>query len=75
MLGSRWTLVTGLLIPAAAVLVGIPITAQSTATVWGMPLVFAWIFAWLPLTTLCLWLSWSRFDNAVYARVEGGDAS
>lgn len=74
MLGSRWTLVTALLIPALAVLVGVPITSQSTATVLGIPLVFAWLFLWLPLTTLCMWFTWSRFDEPAYRRTEGGEA-
>jgi hypothetical protein len=70
MVGSRWSLVVGVLIPAVAVLVGVPLTAGSTFTVFGIPLVFAWLFAWLPLTTVCLWLSWRFFDAPAYAALE-----
>lgn len=74
MLGSRWSLVLALGIPAVAVFIGVPLASQSTSTVLGMPLVFAWLFAWLPLTTICLWVAWRRFDEAEYRRVEGEDA-
>jgi hypothetical protein len=71
MLGSRWSLVIALGIPALACFVGVPLTAESSVRILGMPLVFAWMFAWMPLTTLCLWVSWRRFDEARYRDVEG----
>ncbi|ATY13434.1 DUF3311 domain-containing protein [Amycolatopsis sp. AA4] len=73
MIGSRWSLVLALGLPGVAIFVGVPLCSQSTVTVFGIPLVFAWLFAWLPLTTLCLWASWRFFDRAQYRRVEGGE--
>ena len=71
MIGSRWSLVIALVIPTAAVFVGVPVTSHFSVTVWGIPLVFAWLFAWLPLTSLLLWLTWRRFDASVYQQIEG----
>jgi len=72
MIGSRWALVA-MGIPAIAVLIGVPIISGSTYTVWGAPVVFVWLFAWLPLTTLCLWVSWHCFERKSYQELEGED--
>lgn len=66
MIRSWPSLVVGLGIPAAAVLVGIPLVAGSSASVAGFPLVFFWMFCCFPLTTLCLWISWRFFDRQHY---------
>ncbi|MFP5312259.1 MAG: DUF3311 domain-containing protein [Actinomycetes bacterium] len=71
MIGSRWSLIVAMGIPALAVLVGVPLVSSSTQTVLGIPMVFAWLFAWLPLTSLCFWVSWRYFESAAYARLEG----
>ena len=70
MIGSRWSLVA-VGIPAIAVLIGIPIISGSTYTILGIPIVFVWLFAWLPLTTLCLWSAWRFFERASYRELEG----
>ncbi|WP_445400731.1 DUF3311 domain-containing protein [Streptomyces sp. LE64] len=63
------SLVLALGIPALAVLVGVPFLAGSTRLVLGFPAVFAWLFAWAPLSSLCMWLAWWHYD-----RHEFGDA-
>lgn len=69
MVGSRWALVI-MAIPALAVLIGVPAISGSTRTVLGIPMVFVWLFAWLPLTTLCLWISWHFFERKEYQKLE-----
>ena len=71
MVGSLWALVIAMGIPAAAVLIGVPMISGSTYTVLGVPIVFVWLFAWLPLTTICLWLSWRFFERTSYQELEG----
>ncbi len=71
MIGSRWSLLIAMGIPAIAVLVGIPVISQSNATIFGMPVIFGWLFAWLPLTTLCMWVSWRYLEREEYRRLEG----
>ena len=55
----------GLGIPAIGVLVVLPLLANTSVTVFGMPLLFAWIFLMFPLTSLCLWIAW-RIDEPDY---------
>lgn len=66
MIRSWLSVLIGLGIPAAALLIGIPLVSGSTASVFGIPLVFFWVFCCCPLTTLCLWVSWRFFDRAHY---------
>lgn len=73
MVGSLWALVIAMGIPAAAVLIGVPMISGSTYTILGVPIVFVWLFAWLPLTTLCLWASWRFLESASYQELEGED--
>ncbi|MFD9893606.1 DUF3311 domain-containing protein [Amycolatopsis sp. NPDC059027] len=66
MIRSWPSVLIGLGIPAAALLIGIPLVSGSTVSVFGIPLVFFWVFCCCPLTTLCLWVSWRFFDRAHY---------
>ena len=50
---SRRSLIIGLGLPAAAILVVMPLLANTDVYVLGVPLLFAWMFAWFPLTSLC----------------------
>lgn len=59
------SLVIGLGVPAVAILVVMPLIANTDVAVAGIPLLFVWIFAWFPLTSLCLWLAW-RHDEPRY---------
>ncbi|NMR29104.1 DUF3311 domain-containing protein [Crystallibacter degradans] len=71
MVGNRWSLIVGMGIPAMAVLLGIPLFSQSANTILGIPMVFAWLFALLPITTLCFWVSWRYLERDAYRRLEG----
>lgn len=64
---ERWSsVVLGLVVPAAALLIGIPLVANTSVHVGGVPLLFAYAFALFPFTTVCLWLAW-RIDAPHYA--------
>lgn len=56
----------GLGIPAAAILIGIPLVSNTPDYVFGIPLLFFWMFCCFPLTSLCLWVSWRFFDSQHY---------
>jgi hypothetical protein len=66
MLRSRWSLVIGLGIPVIAIVVVPPFIANTQVTVFGIPLLFFWMFAWFPLTSVCLGVSWFGFDRSHY---------
>lgn len=74
MIGSRWSLAVAMGVPAIAVLIGVPIFSLSKYTVSGVPVVFIWLFSWLPLTTLCFWISWRFFERTSYRELEGDEA-
>ena len=61
-------------VPFAGVLGGIVALADSPAQVAGFPILFAWLFLWMPLTALCLHLAWKFFDEAEYVGRELQDA-
>lgn len=60
------SLLVGLGVPVVGVLGGLPLVSDTDATVAGMPLLFFWLFAWCPLTSVCLWLCWWLFDRHDY---------
>ena len=63
---SLWkSLIIGLGLPAIGVLVIMPLLANTSIHVLGLPLLFVWIFLMFPLTSLCLWLAW-RIDEPYY---------
>jgi hypothetical protein len=47
-----------IVVPFVGVLAGVIALGGSEATVLGFPVVFAWLFLWMPLTSLCLHLAW-----------------
>ena len=59
------SLMIGLGLPAVGVLVIMPLLANVSVRVLGMPLLFFWIFLMFPLTSLCLWIAW-RIDEPHY---------
>ena len=65
MQANRRSLIIGLGIPAVAILVVMPLLADTDVHVLGVPLIFAWMFAWFPLTSVCLWFAW-RIDEPRY---------
>ncbi|WP_213575488.1 DUF3311 domain-containing protein [Rhodococcus sp. USK13] len=62
-------------VPFAGVLGGIVALAGSTATVFGVPILFAWLFLWMPLTSLCLHLSWKLFDRRDFEATERAESA
>lgn len=54
--------VIGMAVPVVGVLAGIVLLGGSNVRVLGFPVVFAWLFAWMPITSLCLHLAW-RIDR------------
>lgn len=65
------SVIIGLGVPVIGVVGVIPFIASTDATVAGIPLLFAWMFTWFPLTSACMWFCWWRFDRHDYAQ---GDA-
>lgn len=57
-------------VPFVGVLGGIVVLSGSGATVFGFPIVFAWLFLWMPLTSLCLHLAWKLFDRKDFEAAE-----
>ncbi|ATJ91838.1 hypothetical protein CIW82_15280 [Acetobacter tropicalis] len=53
---NRKSLALGLGVPFIAIVFVAPFLSCLSFTVFEIPVVFLWIFAWFPLTSLCLWL-------------------
>lgn len=65
MIHSWRSIVVGGVVPAVALLVVMPLIADTGVVVLGVPLLFAYVFALFPITSLCLWLAW-RIDEPRY---------
>lgn len=69
------SVVIGGVLPIAALLVVMPLLANTSVSVAGVPLLFAYVFALFPLTSLCLWVGWRidepRYRGSVVSHVEG----
>jgi hypothetical protein len=59
------SVVIGGVVPIMALLLVMPLLANTSVTVAGVPLLFGYVFALFPLTTLCLWVAW-RIDEPRY---------
>lgn len=66
MIRSWPSVLVGLFIPGMAILLGIPLVSNTSVQVFGIPLLFFWMFCCFPLTTACLWVSWRFFDREHY---------
>ena len=53
----------GLGIPFLAVVPTIPLLSHLQATVFGLPIEIAWLFACIPLTSACLATCWFAQDR------------
>jgi hypothetical protein len=53
----------GIGIPYLGVIGLLPWVASVDAYVLGVPFIYAWIFAWFILTSLCLFICWRVFDR------------
>ncbi len=69
------SVVIGGVVPLVALLVVMPLLANTSVTIAGIPLLFAYIFALFPLTSLCLWTAWRidepRYRDAVHGPAHG----
>jgi hypothetical protein len=53
----------GLGIPYIGVIGLLPWVASHDTYVFGIPFIYAWMFAWFVLTSGCLMLCWQLFDK------------
>lgn len=53
----------GIGIPYVAVIGMLPWVAKVDRVVWGIPFIYAWIFSWFVLTSVCLGICWYCFDR------------
>jgi hypothetical protein len=60
------SVIVGLVIPFLALVVVLPFLSDTSVTVLGIPLLFFWVFLWMPLTSFCLWIAWLVFDRQAY---------
>jgi hypothetical protein len=81
MKGFRWpSFLISVVVPFVGVIGTMPFINRWHAAVWGIPMLFFWIFLWFPLTFLCLAIAWYAFDRKDYLGVgtqpkERGDES
>lgn len=54
----------GLGIPYTGVIGLLPWVASVDRYVLGVPFIYAWIFLWFVLTSVCMWACWYLFDRA-----------
>jgi hypothetical protein len=57
-------LLIGLGIPYAGVIGLLPWVASVDRYVLGVTFIYAWIFLWFVLTSVCMWSCWYLFDRA-----------
>lgn len=50
-------------VPVVLVTVGVLTLGGSTATMFGVPVIFVFMFAMFPITSLLMWMSWRLFDR------------
>lgn len=57
------SILIGMILPFVAIVGVLPFIASSNTSIMGFPIIYFWIFLWLPLTSLCLWVSWMLYDR------------
>ena len=58
---ARYTI--GIAVPFLSVIPTVPLLYRLPVTVFGVPLALAWLFACIPLTSLCLSICWFAHDR------------
>lgn len=53
----------GLVLPFVGVIGLLPVVNGVTWTLWNIPFLYLWIFAWFILTFICLGICWLGFDR------------
>lgn len=61
-------LLIGLGVPYVGVLGLLPWVASVDTVVLGVPFIYAWMFAWFFLTSVCMLICWRCFDRPAAAR-------
>lgn len=56
-----WTIIFSLIIPYAAIVVAFPLYNRAEPFILGFPFIYFWIFAWIPLTSLSMYIGY-RLD-------------
>jgi len=73
MVRNAWSIAIGLGLPFVATVIVVPLISGIKASVFGIPLLFFWVFLWFPLTSICLWIAWYVFDRPLYENNEGAE--
>ena len=55
--------IIGLGIPFTAIVILLPFVNMIRFTIWNIPFLYLWLFAWFVLTSLCLAVCWFGFDQ------------
>jgi len=63
----------GIGVPYVGVIGLLPWVAKMDRMVWGVPFIYAWIFAWFVLTSACLFICWYCFDRHVPEDIDDHD--
>jgi hypothetical protein len=58
----------GLVVPFVGVIGMLPWVASNDIYVLGIPFIYAWIFGWFVVTSVCLQLCWVLFDKKTERR-------
>lgn len=72
---TEWTMLRfliGLGLPFIGVIGLLPWAASNDSYVFGVPFIYAWIFGWFVLTSICLALCWVLFDKKAEQREAHG---
>jgi hypothetical protein len=56
-------LVIGLVVPFLSVIPTVPLLGRLHLSLLGVPLALAWLFACIPLTSVCLAICWFAHDR------------
>lgn len=56
-------LIIGLVVPFIAIVLMLPFANTVNFTLFEIPFIYLWIFAWFVLTTICLGICWLVFDQ------------
>jgi hypothetical protein len=65
---SMLKVLIGLVLPFVGVVGMLPWVASNDIYVLGIPFIYAWIFGWFVLTSVCLQLCWVLFDKPATRR-------
>jgi len=58
---ARYTI--GIAIPFLSVIPTVPLLYRLPVSIFGAPLGLVWLFASIPLASLCLWICWLGHDR------------